>query len=146
MDACNIERVEELLALCVCCDKTKRKVGLDVHGVITKYPEVFAQLTHQLLSRNHEVHIVTGARVNRELVEKLIRHNIVWTTIFSIVDYHELIGTRVRYDENGPWIKGNLWDKTKAQYAKKVRLDWHIDDSEVYGKFFKKPTRYVLLK
>jgi hypothetical protein len=30
-----------------------------------------------------------------------------------------------------------LWDKTKADYCKQVGITLHIDDSPVYGKYFK---------
>ncbi|MDO8640115.1 MAG: hypothetical protein Q7R33_01095 [Nitrosarchaeum sp.] len=126
--------------------KDQYKIGLDVHGVITKYPEVFGPLSKELLTTGHEIHIVTGAKISRTLVEKLLDYNVFWTSIFSIVNFHEATGIQIKYDDKGPWIENNLWNQTKAMYAKNAGLDWHIDDSEIYGQYFDEHTNYLLLK
>jgi hypothetical protein len=125
-------------------DKRKYKIGLDVHGVITTYPKVFSRLTKKLIRTGHEIHIVTGAKITDKLVKKLLDFGIEWTTMFSIIGYHESIGTKIQYDENGPWIDKDLWNRAKGKYAMKAKLNIHIDDSDCYGKYFTK-TMYLML-
>jgi len=39
----------------------------------------------------------------------------------------------------------DIWNKTKAKYCEVMKLDLHIDDSDVYGKYFK-DTVYLEVK
>lgn len=118
------------------------KLGLDIHGVIDKDPGIFNKITHQLLDKNetNQVHIITGARYTKELIDGLASNGVVWTHFFSITDHHRNIGTYMQYkndDSNQPVIDDYLWDKTKAMYCRNERIDLHIDDSAVYGEYFK---------
>ena len=52
------------------------KVGIDVDGTITKYPELFRILTQGLRKEGHHVHIVT-CRLEPDITqEELVRHGI----------------------------------------------------------------------
>lgn len=116
------------------------KLGLDIHGVIDAKPEMFAELTSALVRGGHEVHILTGPRITDELRSELKNMGIMYTHIFSITSYHEGIGTDIEWDAQGnPHMSAYLWDKTKADYCKRMQIDLHLDDSDTYSYFFKTP-------
>jgi hypothetical protein len=71
------------------------RVGLDIHGVIDKHPELFSFLSITLIMAGHEVHIITGQKISRGLIADLHRYNMVWTKIHSITDYNERRGVKV---------------------------------------------------
>ena len=120
--------------------KKKLKIGLDVHGICDANPEFFSELSRLLVNNNHEVHILTGRRVRDGALEEIKELGISYTHFFSIADFHEEIGTKVWEDDNGnPWLEGELWDKTKGEYCKRHRIDFHIDDTERYGEYFETP-------
>jgi len=141
--------------LCICsrsanskkrANNTIIKVGLDFHGVCDKFSEFFSVTTDLLIKYCCEVHIITGSSITKEFKEKLSNLNIKYTHIFSIVDYHESIGTFITYTDKGPWLDKSLWDRTKADYCKRKNISYHIDDSDIYGKWFKKlrvKTKYL---
>ena len=123
------------------------KVGLDVHGVIGKDPDLFATLTHKLVENNHEVHILTGRELCTELIDRLHGFGVIYNQIFSITSYHKKIGTHIVYKDNDPTqplIAPPKWNRTKADYAKRVGLNIHIDDSIIYGEYFHYSTQYML--
>lgn len=124
------------------------KIGLDVHGVIDKAPEIFAPLTKILRDEGHEVHVITGRELCSELFEKLDGLGIRYNKVFSITSYHKEIGTHVSYkggDPTQPLIAPPKWDATKAEYCAREKIDIHIDDSAEYGKHFVGTnTQYIL--
>lgn len=123
------------------------KMGLDVHGVIDEDPIFFAEFTNALISAGHEVHILTGRELCKELIEKLRGFSVSYSQIFSITSYHMGIGTHISYkdgDPTQPLISPPKWNSTKAEYAKMVGLGVHLDDSLVYGQYFNGTTQYIL--
>ena len=129
--------------------KKKAKVGLDYHGVIDTQPELFSLISNLLVDAGHEVHIITGTRITEKFKEHLIELGITYTHIFSISDYHhDILHTPMKgYDEGDPWIDEILWNQTKAWYCQSVDIDWHLDDSAVYGDHFKTiRTAFLLIK
>lgn len=124
----------------------KKSIGFDIHGVITRYPSFFADMSSILIHRGHQVHIITGAKQTPERCQRLKDLGVVWTHFFSIVDYIESTGVNIRYDEkNQPWIDEELWNKAKAEYCERVGIHYHVDDSDIYGQHFK-TTEYFLIK
>lgn len=120
--------------------RNKLKIGLDVHGICDANPEFFSELSRLLVNNNHEVHILTGRRVRDGALEEIKELGISYTHFFSIADFHEETGTKVWEDDNGnPWLEGELWDKTKGEYCKNHKIDFHIDDTERYGEYFETP-------
>jgi hypothetical protein len=120
--------------------KKKLKIGLDIHGICDTSPEYFAELTRLFVGAGHEVHLITGRRICDGALEEIQDLGLSYTHFFSIADYHEKIGTKVWEDDNGnPWLEGELWDKTKGEYCKKHKIDFHIDDTERYGQYFETP-------
>lgn len=122
------------------------KIGLDLHGVIDTNSSFYIELTALLVKNGHEVHIITGKKASLVMPE-LAEKDITYTHIFSITDYHESIGTPIKWDEHGnPHMDSYTWDKTKAQYCLENKIDLHLDDSDVYGYFFKTPYARIYSK
>lgn len=118
----------------------KLKIGLDVHGVIDRLPEVFGPLTQALVAQGHEVHILTGPHKTPEFEKQLRDLGVVWTHFLSIADYHTEQGNSVVYDDKGdPWVDKDLWDRTKGEYCLREGIQLHIDDSDSYGQHFETP-------
>jgi hypothetical protein len=116
------------------------KVGLDIHGVIDQNPKFFAELSKALVKAGHEVHIITGPRF--EKVEPLLKRcKITYTHFFSIVEYEEKRGkAKIRWDKKGdPFMEFHIWDSCKARYCKRMKIDFHLDDSSKYGEHFVTP-------
>jgi hypothetical protein len=125
------------------------QLGLDIHGVIDKDPEFFAKLTKDLRLDGHEVHIITGVEHGSRLNKELIHFGVQFDALFSITSHHKELGTQIlRYDnddESRPIFNDEMWDITKAHYCCQHKLDIHIDDSSVYGKYFHAiDTQYIL--
>lgn len=120
------------------------KIGLDIHGVVSSMPEFFAELTTLLVNSGNEVHILTGRTINKRFLEKLNNYGIRYTHLFSIVDYHQKIGTPIHWaDNDNPWIDDETWNKTKADYCKEHGIQLMLDDSSEYAQYFETP--YALL-
>lgn len=121
------------------------KIGIDYHGVIDKKSRFFSIFTKRLINAGHEVHIITGHELTPNFIENLITKGIVWTKIFSISSYHKNKGTKVWYDKkNTPWMREDIWNRTKAEYCKKEDINLHIDDSKEYCKHFSTPYMLIL--
>ena len=121
------------------------KLGLDIHGVIDSNPESFAFMSQSVIANNGEVHIITGGSWTSELEEQLKGYGIKWTSHFSVYDYLlesgiDSIGT-IQFPDGTIQKKldYHLWDTIKAGYCKSNNIDLHIDDTEVYSKYFTTP-------
>ena len=121
------------------------KLGLDIHGVIDSNPESFAFMSQSVITNNGEVHIITGGSWTTDLEEQLKGYGIKWTSHFSVYDYLlesgiDSIGT-IQFPDGTIQKKFDyeLWDTIKAGYCKSNSIDLHIDDTEVYSKYFTTP-------
>lgn len=121
------------------------KLGLDIHGVIDSNPESFAFMSQSVITNNGEVHIITGGSWTTELENQLKEYGIKWTSHFSVYDYLldsgiDSIGT-IQFPDGTIQKKFDyhLWDTIKAGYCKSNNIDLHIDDTEVYSKYFTTP-------
>jgi hypothetical protein len=121
------------------------KLGLDIHGVIDSNPKSFAFMSQSVISNNGEVHIITGGSWTTELENQLKDYGIQWTSHFSVYDYLvdsgiDSIGT-IQFPDGTIQEKFDydLWDTIKAGYCKSNEIDLHIDDTEVYSKYFTTP-------
>lgn len=116
------------------------KVGIDIHGTIDTNPEYFSRYTKMLKRQDVEVHITTGKKISVGMIEQLRKWEIEYDYLFSITDYHGILGTDITWDEDGnPWIDEYLWNKTKGDYCRREKIDLHIDDSTIYGEYFTTP-------
>jgi hypothetical protein len=122
-------------------DKNEKfKLGLDYHGVISANPIVFSNLTKILIESGQEVHIITGRRITDEFKKILEDLDIKYTHLFSIADHHfELNSPMTGYEEGQPKLIDELWNPTKAIFCEHEKINLHLDDSEVYGHYFKTP-------
>lgn len=116
------------------------RIGLDIHGVITRNPNFFSLLSQLIISEGNELHIITGSMLTEDKINELKGYGVEWTHLFSISDYHKHLGTPMTFsDPDNPWIDGKAWDKTKSKYCADFKIDFHIDDTERYGEYFKTP-------
>ena len=117
----------------------KLRIGFDWHGVLDAH-RIFRVLANDLIKAGYGVYIITGEENTKAFRDKLRYFGIQYTKIFSITSYHKKKKNRVRYDKNGePWVDKDLWDRTKANYCRRNKIDLHIDDSAIYGKYFTTP-------
>jgi hypothetical protein len=116
-------------------------IGLDYHGVIDAYPKFFSEFSKILKKNGHDLIIITGSSLKSNLRQELAALDITYSNIFSLTDFHISEGTLIeKIDENGnPWFNSLNWNKTKADYCKKEKIDIHIDDTEDYLKYFETP-------
>ena len=121
------------------------KIGLDFHGVIDAYPELFTGLTEKWVRKGHEIHILTGKEwiYTEAKIKKL---NISYTHHFSIVDYHLKKGTKMVKRKSGWWMDEVVWDKSKGDYSKKNGITIHFDNDLEYAKWFPKNCNFILVR
>jgi hypothetical protein len=121
------------------------RLGLDIHGVIDSNPKSFAFMSQSVVTNGGEVHIITGGSWTTELENQLKDYGIKWTSHFSVYDYLvnsgiDSIGT-IQFPDGTIQKKFDydLWDTIKAGYCRSNKIDLHIDDTEVYSKYFTTP-------
>ena len=111
------------------------KVSFDFHGVLDKYLDIYPKLTARHIDFGDEVYIITGHRDTVEFRQNLIKLDVYWTKVYSITDYNQEKGVKVKYDKNGnPWLDPKIWDSTKARICQELDVDLHYDDSKIYEK------------
>ena len=122
------------------------KVGIDIHGVADTY-EWVAQLSEVLVESGHEVHIITGMKKDKGVLDELSRLNVKYTHYFSIVDYLTDNNVEISWDEKGfPWAPKEDWNMAKRSYCAEVGIDFILDDSPTYMDTFKDiPTTFCLV-
>lgn len=116
------------------------KIGIDVHGVADTIPNFFSELTRILVENGHEVHILTGAE-HTEALEFELKHTLKlsWTHFFSTTSHHKNAGTEITYIDGNPYMDNKIWNRAKSEYCRTHGIQFHIDDSDVYGKYFTTP-------
>lgn len=120
------------------------KLGLDIHGVIDKYPEKMIKLAQDTMARGGRVYIITGPpadKARQEMIDLMTTHHVskpFWNQIYSIVDWMKQKGIPHWTDPKGHvWaLREKDWNSVKGQIAVELGLDLHIDDSEEYGEYF----------
>lgn len=114
------------------------KIGIDYHGVINRNPSFFSGFSHAAKTKNVTLYIVSGAS-EKSVKNFLVEHNICYDKIFSLLDYFEA-KKMVTYFENGSFFVDNeSWNRAKADFCAQNQIDFHIDDSILYGTYFKTP-------
>jgi hypothetical protein len=53
-----------------------------------------------------------------------------------MVEHFDNLGKITHYNDGSFHVDNDLWDKAKAQYCAENKIDFHIDDSLIYGKYF----------
>ena len=127
----------------------KIKFGVDYHGVYEKYYNIFNVFNRLLIDNKHEVHLITGEPIEDNIkfktkLKKMGNGIIHFTHMFSITDY--LIDNDFPYVQTHNGIKfiNEDWDSAKARYCLDNNITLMVDDSEIYGTYFKTP--YIRLK
>ena len=122
------------------------KIGLDVHGVIDKYPEIFSKLSKEWVEKGYEVHIITGQEWQTAVIQ-VVAAKITYTHHYSIVDHNRKLGRHLytRDDKQGIWMDDDIWNRSKGAYAYSVHLDVHYDDSLTYVEHFPFYCTYVVV-
>jgi len=121
-------------------------IGIDLHGVIDSNIDMFSTIMRNMLSKYHNVYIITGSEVTEELVDYIVESNIPYNRIFSITTFHKQLGTPIKYkngDLNHPIIDDEIWNRTKSVICDIAGINIHIDDSEIYGKYFNGTCEYI---
>lgn len=123
----------------------KIKVGLDIHGVVSSFPEFFSNLSKILISTGNEVHIVTGNSLQKEgFLEKIKNLGIQYTHIFSVADHLIASGEEYSGTLDNPWFNIDAWDKVKGEYCLENKIDLMFDDTMAYSKHFHTPFAFLL--
>lgn len=126
----------------------KFKLGLDWHGCVDKFPDIFKQLADIVINSGGEVHIITGHSNNKIFQKKLKKcgwNDMKITNIFSITDYLITKGFSYNIDKKGgKMFELQHWNSAKAFYCSENNISLMIDDSEDYARYFTTP--YLLLK
>jgi hypothetical protein len=128
-------------------NKKTMKIALDIHGVCDANPEFFVELSKLFIQAGHEIIIITGMMESHGAIDEIEKLGIYYTKFYSIADYHKKKGTELWYDDKGnPWIDDDTWNQTKAEICEKEKIDFHIDDSPIYGEYFKTPYAQIIIK
>lgn len=114
-----------------------KNIGFDVHGVIDHHKDMFKNIIDEFIEANYVIHILTGSKVNDRLLNSI--SHIKYHHIFSILDFNERIGTDMWEDDRGFWIDDYKWNMSKSYYAHSNNLLFHLDDTKIYGDYFKTP-------
>ncbi len=114
------------------------KIGIDYHGVTNANPIFFAEFTKEAKKKNIEIIIISGgAKVDVEAYLK--RYGIVYTDIFSLLDYFKEKRMVTFYEDGSFFVPNEIWNRAKANYCYQNNIDVHIDDSMLYGSYFQTP-------
>ncbi len=111
------------------------KIGIDFHGVIDAQPELFAEFCRGIRREGIEVHIISGGP-EKDVARCLAEHHIEYDGLWAIYDYYDAQGQVTRFDDGSFQVPTELWNRAKAEYCAREKIDFHIDDSPVYGKYF----------
>lgn len=108
------------------------RIGLDIHGVIDRYPEKFKQLAYALAKDGAEVHVITGLKQDHEAGQLLKKAGIRYSHYFSIVDYLESKGEPIEWRNGLPYADTHKWNSAKSEYCDDKGIDFMFDDSPTY--------------
>jgi hypothetical protein len=116
------------------------RLGLDIHGVIDKYPKEFACLAYLVRKNGGQVHIITGHSLTPSIFLLLKTFGIEYDYVESIQDNLLKRGAKIiGHDEDRPLFHDTLWNAYKAQYCVRNGIDLMIDNSPEYREYFITP-------
>ena len=115
-----------------------KKIGIDFHGVISSQPEVFEVFTKEIRKHGVEVFVISGGP-EKDIIKYMYRYHIEYDHVWGILDYYETQGQVAYFDDGSFQVPTELWNRAKAEYCAKEGIEFHIDDSNVYGKYFVTP-------
>ena len=119
------------------------KLGLDIHGVIDKYPDKYAALARSVRANGGEVHIITGQSLTPGLLSNLKNLHMEWDYIVSIQDELQKVIIPCAFTEedglNRPLFIDEDWNSYKGYYCAAHHIDLMIDNSPEYRPYFSTP-------
>lgn len=128
----------------------KRKLAIDVHGVLNTKPDLLKVLLMKLRHAGYEIHILSGPPMPF-MLDELDKMGIVDDThydyLFSIVDYLQSIGANMWQDGRERWYASDEdWDSAKGIYCKEHGIRDIIDDTFAYEKYMPGFTKFHLIE
>lgn len=114
------------------------KIGIDFHGVISSQPEIFAVFTQEIRKLGIEVFVISGGPY-KEIIRYLHQYRIEYDHIWAILDDCDAKGQVAFFDDGSFQVPTEIWNRAKAEYCAKENIEFHIDDSNVYGRYFVTP-------
>ena len=114
------------------------KIGIDFHGVISDAPEMFAIFCEEIRKCGVKVFIITGGP-EKDIIKYLHSHHIEYDDVWAILDYYDEKGHVAYFDDGSFQIPTEMWNRAKAEFCAKENIEFHIDDSSIYGQYFVTP-------
>ena len=126
-----------------------KKIGIDLHGVLSDYPAKFLPLLKKLC-KTHEVHILSGPP-SQEVLNEMFDLGYRWRThfhfTFSVVDHLKFLGVKMwEDDKNTWWAEREHWWASKGNYCEEKGIELLIDNSIEYKDYLPEFTNFVFIK
>ena len=106
------------------------KIGFDMDGTVTKYPEFFSLLSRLTRENNSKVYIISSRSNNRDVVEKTRKElrslHIAFDEIYLLSDPG--INGKGQIPENLDWYQKYIYEK--VAFCKKEGIRLFFDDEE----------------
>lgn len=116
------------------------KIGIDFHGLLDTYPEVFRPLLKAARSLGAEIWIITGPPeedAHQQIFKSGYRHEVHYDYIRSVVDWVRDQGAPMWKDHKDTWwTKDEFWWPAKEEICHAYGIDVMIDDKQGYEKYF----------
>lgn len=116
----------------------KNRIGIDFHGVISSAPEAFAAFCSEIRRKGIAVYVISGGPKD-DIVKYLREHHIEYDHVWAILDFCADQGTAAFFDDGSFQVPTEIWNRAKAEYCAGEGIEFHIDDSSVYGRYFVTP-------
>ena len=114
------------------------KVAFDIHGVTDTFPAFQEMIRRYMDDDGVEVHIVTGATLERTREEA--GHLIDLDRLDGFFSVTEHLESRpdieVKWIDGLPWADETAWNNAKADYCYENGIDILFDDSPIYADTF----------
>jgi hypothetical protein len=129
-------------------------IGIDLHGVLDKYPEILKPLLMGLTACGVRIVVVTGPPT-LDAVEELEKLGYIHTytklghyhRVKSIIHFLEVENARMWQDDKGRWwTDEETWWSAKAKICEREELQIMIDNEERYQQYFVGDCKFVLMK
>lgn len=115
-------------------------LGLDIHGVIDKYPDKYAALAKSVRSNGGKVYVITGQSATTSLKKALDILGIPFDRLISVQDGLMAAGAPIiAYDEGRPIFRCEDWNSFKGAYCARNHVDLMFDNSPEYRPYFTTP-------
>lgn len=114
------------------------KIGIDFHGVIDAEPELFAAFCREIRKYGIKVYIISGGP-EKDVARCLTEYHIEYDGLWAIYDHYAALGQVTWFDDGSFQVPTEMWNRAKAEFCAREKINFHIDDSPVYGKYFVAP-------